>query len=64
MGSSSPLRPISPSRAGRYGAEGQIAINTLLRRILNLRLKEPPEAMTWRSSMVLRGSLQELAVEF
>jgi hypothetical protein len=29
----------------------------------NLRLLEPPEAMTWRSGMVLRGCLQELAVE-
>ncbi|MDQ3285991.1 MAG: cytochrome P450, partial [Actinomycetota bacterium] len=35
--------------------EGQIAINTLLRRMPNLRLAETPESLTWRPGMVLRG---------
>jgi cytochrome P450 len=43
--------------------EGQIAIGTLLRRMPNLRLKVLPEALAWRSGMVLRG-LRSLPVEF
>ena len=43
--------------------EGQIAINTLLRRMPNLRLKYSPESLTWRPGMVLRG-LKALPVEF
>jgi cytochrome P450 len=43
--------------------EGQIAINTLLRRMPGLRLQEPPESMSWRPGMVMR-SLQGLPVEF
>ena len=35
--------------------EGQIAINTLLRRMPNLRLKDSPESLTWRPGLVLRG---------
>jgi cytochrome P450 len=42
--------------------EGQIAIGTLLRRMPNLRLKDPPGSLTWRRSMVLRG-LKALTVE-
>ncbi len=43
--------------------EGQIAIATLLHRMPELRLKGSPEALNWRSGMVLRG-LQRLPVEF
>jgi cytochrome P450 len=43
--------------------EGQIAIDTLLRRMPGLRLQEPPESMSWRPGMVMRG-LQSLPVEF
>ena len=43
--------------------EGQIAINTLLRRMPNLRLADSPESLTWRPGMVLRG-LKGLPVEF
>lgn len=43
--------------------EGQIAINTLLRRMPNLRLKGSPESLTWRPGLVLRG-LKGLPVEF
>jgi cytochrome P450 len=43
--------------------EGQIAINTLLRRMPNLRLKDSPESLTWRPGLVLRG-LKGLPVEF
>jgi cytochrome P450 len=43
--------------------EGQIAIDTLLRRMPGLRLQEPPESMSWRPGMVMRG-LQGLPVEF
>jgi len=43
--------------------EGQIAISTLLRRMPNLRLKEPPESLSWRPGMILRG-LRGLPVEF
>ena len=35
--------------------EGQIAINTLLRRMPDLRLKDPPESLTWRPGLLLRG---------
>ena len=35
--------------------EGQIAINTLLRRMPNLRLKDSPDSLTWRPGLVLRG---------
>jgi cytochrome P450 len=43
--------------------EGQIAINTLLRRAPELRLAVPPESLRWRRGLVLRG-LQALPVEF
>ena len=43
--------------------EGQIAINTLLRRIPELRLADSPGSLTWRPGMVLRG-LKGLPVEF
>lgn len=43
--------------------EGQIAIGTLLRRMLNLRLKDSPESLTWRPGLVLRG-LKALPVTF
>jgi cytochrome P450 PksS len=35
--------------------EAQIAINTLLERMPRLRLKEPPETLRWRQSLILRG---------
>lgn len=41
--------------------EGQIAINTLLRRIPDLRLAVPPEALRWNRGLVLRG-LESLPV--
>jgi cytochrome P450 len=43
--------------------EGQIAINTLLRRMPDLRLKDSPESLTWRPGLVLRG-LKGLPVKF
>jgi cytochrome P450 len=43
--------------------EAQIAINTLLRRMPDLRLKVPPDSLRWRPSMILRG-LVRLPVEF
>ena len=43
--------------------EAQIAINTLLRRMPELRLKVPPEALRWRPSLILRG-LDALPVTF
>jgi cytochrome P450 len=43
--------------------EGQIAINTLLHRMPNLRLKDSPESLTWRPGLVLRG-VKGLPVEF
>lgn len=43
--------------------EGQIAINTLLDRIPNLRLKESSELLRWRQSLILRG-LEALPVRF
>jgi cytochrome P450 len=35
--------------------EAQIAINTLVNRLPHLRLNVPPEQLTWRSSLILRG---------
>ncbi len=43
--------------------EGQIAINALLRRMPNLRLKGSPESLTWRPDPPMRG-LEGLPVEF
>lgn len=43
--------------------EAQIAVNTLLRRIPDLRLKGTPESLRWRPSMILRG-LDALPVMF
>jgi cytochrome P450 PksS len=43
--------------------EAQVAINTLLDRMSNLRLKGPPESLRWRRSLILRG-LDALPVEF
>jgi cytochrome P450 len=43
--------------------EGQIAINTLLRRLPNLQLAVPVESLRWRTSPVLRG-LETLPVRF
>lgn len=43
--------------------EAQIAINTLLRRMPDLRLKVSPDSLRWRPSMILRG-LDTLPVLF
>jgi cytochrome P450 PksS len=43
--------------------EGQIAINTLLRRCPDLRLAVAPEALRWRRGLLLRG-LEALPVTF
>ncbi len=43
--------------------EGEIAINTLLRRMPNLRLCGTTESLRWRPSMILRG-LESLPVSF
>ena len=43
--------------------EGQIAIGTLLRRLPNLLLAIPPQALRWRRGLVLRG-LAALPVDF
>jgi cytochrome P450 len=43
--------------------EGQIAINTLLRRCRDLRLAVPRDALRWRRGLVLRG-LEALPVTF
>ncbi len=43
--------------------EAQIAVNTLLRRMPDLRLKGAPESLRWRPSMILRG-LDALPVMF
>jgi cytochrome P450 len=43
--------------------EAQIAINTLLSRMPNLRLKVSPDSLRWRPSMILRG-LDSLPVAF
>lgn len=41
--------------------DGQIALTTLFRRFPNLRLAQPPEALRWRKSLVVRG-LESLPV--
>jgi cytochrome P450 PksS len=43
--------------------EGQIAINTLLRRMPDLRLAVPPYVLRWRRGLILRG-LEALPVGF
>jgi cytochrome P450 PksS len=43
--------------------EAQIAINTLLQRTPDLRLKVAPECLRWRPSLILRG-LESLPVAF
>jgi cytochrome P450 PksS len=43
--------------------EGQIAINTLLRRMPNLHLKGAAESLRWRKGIFLRG-LEELPLTF
>ncbi len=43
--------------------EAQIAINTLLRRMPDFRLKVLPDSLRWRPSMILRG-LDTLPVVF
>jgi cytochrome P450 len=43
--------------------EAQIAINTLLNRMPDLRLKGSPESLRWRRSLILRG-LEALPVNF
>ena len=43
--------------------EGQIAINTLLRRLPDLRLVVAPETLRWRRGLILRG-LESLPVAF
>jgi cytochrome P450 len=43
--------------------EGQIAINTLLRRSRDLRLAVAPGAVRWRRGLALRG-LEALPVAF
>jgi cytochrome P450 len=43
--------------------ESQIAINTLLNRMPDLRLKGAPESLRWRPSLILRG-LDALPVVF
>jgi cytochrome P450 len=43
--------------------EGQIAINTLLRRLPEMHLTAPPASLRWRRGLVLRG-LQALPVAF
>lgn len=43
--------------------EGQIAINTLLRRLPALQLAVPVESLRWRATLVLRG-LEALPVQF
>jgi cytochrome P450 PksS len=35
--------------------EGQIALGTLLRRVLNLRLAVEPDRLRWRTGLILRG---------
>jgi cytochrome P450 PksS len=43
--------------------EGQIAVNTLLRRFPDLRLGVPPDRLSWRGGLILRG-LEGLPVAF
>jgi len=57
-----PNRHLAFGQGGHYcvGAplarmEGQIAINTLLRRFPDLRLAHAPERLRWRRGLVLRG---------
>jgi cytochrome P450 family 107 subfamily K polypeptide 1 len=49
--------------APRARLEAEIAINTLLHRIPDLRLRVAPESLRWRPSMILRG-LESLPVSF
>jgi cytochrome P450 len=43
--------------------EGQIAISTLIRRIPDLQLSKPADALLWKRGLVLRG-LKSLPVIF
>jgi cytochrome P450 len=43
--------------------EGQIAINTLVQRLPNLRLAVPTEQLRWRATPRVRG-LEALPVQF
>lgn len=43
--------------------EGEIAINTLLRRTSDIRLRVAPESLRWRPSIMLRG-LESLPISF
>ncbi len=43
--------------------EAEIAINTLLRRTSDLRLRVAPESLQWRPSIMLRG-LEALPISF
>src|SRR6266487_2189679 len=43
--------------------EGQIAVNTLLRRIPNLHLTSAPESLSWRKGLFLHG-LEQLPLAF
>lgn len=43
--------------------EGEIAINTVLRRFPNIRMQETSESLVWRRSLLIRG-LQKLPVVF
>jgi cytochrome P450 PksS len=43
--------------------EAQIAFTTLMRRLPDLRLKNPPHSLRWRPSIFLRG-LASLPVKF
>ena len=65
-----PNRHLAFGQGGHYcvGAplarmEGQIAINTLLRRLPHLRLAHAPEQLQWRRGLVLRG-LEALPLAF
>src|SRR5262249_51083414 len=50
-------------RASLARLEGQMAINTLLRRLPDLRLTVTPNGLRWRSGLILRG-LESLPVTF
>ena len=55
--------PLLP-RARRWPAwRRRVAIETLLRRMPDLRLAGPPESLRWRRSLILRG-LESLPVRF
>ena len=43
--------------------EGQVAFNTLLRRLPNLQLAVPADRLRWRATPFLRG-LEALPVQF